>query len=110
MYAQLLEIQQRMAADMHDIDQLPSHQEEREEELEFEFTVPEPSLGKLHEIEGIFTVACRNHMQRETLLRAAFDNNFVSKFLALFKSCEDLENIEDCYRMASILRCLRNCI
>ncbi len=60
----------------------------------------------MEELEHMFAVGCRNLIQRDILLKRVLETDFLVKLIPLFHVFEDLENVQDCYRMATILRCL----
>ncbi|KAJ3322231.1 Platinum sensitivity protein [Boothiomyces sp. JEL0866] len=102
---QLMEIQKRMAADKHDIDQLPLAKKE-EEQVEVEFVLPEVELGNLQQIERMFMIGSRHESQREMMTKIILETDFVDKLIPLLEVCEDLENWTDLYRLANIVRAI----
>ncbi|KAI8895631.1 component of IIS longevity pathway SMK-1-domain-containing protein [Globomyces pollinis-pini] len=99
MWNQIMDAQKRIAADKNDIDQLP-HMDD------FELKVPSPQLSNLVEMERVFLIACRHQLHRDTLLKLILETDFLDKFLPLLESCEDLDNIDDCYRLGNIMRAI----
>ncbi|KAJ3272131.1 Platinum sensitivity protein [Terramyces sp. JEL0728] len=100
---QLMEIQKRMAADKHDIDQLPVAKVE-EDQVEVEFILPEVELGNLQQIERMFMIGSRHESQRELITKIILETDFIDKLIPLLETCEDLENWVDLYRLANIVR------
>lgn len=107
---QVEEIQKRLAVDSHDIDQMPSNvvaqNGEQDHALDPDFTLPVASISNLAQIESIFSTAVRSMAYRETLLKRVMETDFLEKFIELLEQCEDMEMIEDCFRLSTIVKCL----
>ncbi|KAJ3346188.1 Platinum sensitivity protein, partial [Kappamyces sp. JEL0680] len=110
---QIQEVQKRLAADKHDIDQLPqpahpiaSAAGAGEATMDPDFTLPPPTLSNLERLEKIFTTAVTNNSYRETLLKRLLESEFLEQFIELLEQCEDMEMVEDCYRLSTIVKCI----
>lgn len=110
---QITEIQARLAADSNDIDQINSANSMRDSMddqfsmfLDEDFVIPEPSIANLEQVEHTFIAAVKLIGTRDTLLTKMLNTDFIEKFIELLEQCEDLEMVQECFRLATIVKCL----
>ena len=112
-WEQIEELQKRMAADHHDIDNIAGFNNTQEEEeadstfqLQPDFQLPEATVKNLEDLEKIFCIAVKSMATRETLLKIILETDFLETFIELLEQCEDLEMLTECYQMSTIVKCL----
>ncbi|KAI8816270.1 component of IIS longevity pathway SMK-1-domain-containing protein [Fimicolochytrium jonesii] len=108
---ELTQIRKRLAADKHDIDQLPENSAEllRAEIEESELThldLPDPTMGNVKELELAVCHAARFHSGRAELVKTMERTNFVPKLFPVFEQAEDLDDFETLHALANILRAI----
>eukprot|EP00842_Homolaphlyctis_polyrhiza_P006972 jgi/Hompol1/864/HPOL_002583-RA len=109
MWNHIQELQQRMAADKHDIDQLPLSEAAEvapEDALNMSTELPDPSFQTLPQIEQIIQMASRTIFTREITAKHILESQFLPKLLSLFAMCEDLESTQELFMLSSIMRTL----
>ncbi|KAJ3144142.1 Platinum sensitivity protein [Geranomyces variabilis] len=108
LWQELETIQMRMAADKHDIDQLPETPRSNTEEVMVaqDLELPEPTLGNLKRLEDTISSAFRTESGRRELIRALTDSEFLASLFPVFEQAEDLEDTESLFSLAVIVRCI----
>ncbi|KAI9099921.1 component of IIS longevity pathway SMK-1-domain-containing protein [Phlyctochytrium arcticum] len=105
-------IRKRLAADKHDIDQMPESRDREENPSSEDYQgpreidLPDPELGNIKYCEEFIFRAARSMFGRELLLQAVERTNFIRKLLPIFETAEDLEDTESLYALANIVRSL----
>ncbi|KAJ3155370.1 Platinum sensitivity protein [Geranomyces michiganensis] len=108
LWQELENIQMRLAADKHDIDQLPETPRSNADEVieAQDFELPEPTLGNLKKLEDTISSAFRTENGRRVLTNAIADSNFLPNLFPVFEQAEDLEDTESLFSLAVIVRCI----
>ncbi|PKY47306.1 DUF625-domain-containing protein [Rhizophagus irregularis] len=65
--------------------------------------LPEPTLANLPEIERVVKKATRSIYEREKLA-SHVSQEYIARLLPLLKTCEDLEQVQDLYRLCNIMK------
>ncbi|RIA89944.1 component of IIS longevity pathway SMK-1-domain-containing protein [Glomus cerebriforme] len=65
--------------------------------------LPLPTLANLPEIERVVKKATRSIYEREKLA-SYVSQEYIAKLLPLLKTCEDLEQVQDLYRLCNIMK------
>ncbi|CAG8455223.1 16622_t:CDS:10 [Funneliformis mosseae] len=65
--------------------------------------LPDPTLANLPEIERVVKRATRSIYEREKLA-SYVTQEYVAKLLPLLETCEDLEQVQDLYRLCNIMK------
>ena len=111
-WGQIEEVQKRLAADSHDIDNIAGFHNTQDEDanttfqLQSDFKLPEPTIKNLEELEKIFCIAVKSMPTREHLLKIVMEMDFFETFIELLEQCEDLDMLTECYQLSTIVKCL----
>ncbi|GES88550.1 DUF625-domain-containing protein [Rhizophagus clarus] len=65
--------------------------------------LPAPTLANLPEIERVVKKATRSIYEREKLA-SYVSQEYIARLLPLLKTCEDLEQVQDLYRLCNIMK------
>ncbi|KAJ3020288.1 Platinum sensitivity protein [Thoreauomyces humboldtii] len=110
LWEELEQIQRRMAADKHDIDQLPEastgagRRSSTPPDDMRQFSLPDPELSNLKKLDDVIYQAARSFVGRAALTKALESSEFLRKLLPVFEQSEDLEDLESLYALSSIVR------
>ncbi|KAJ3182064.1 Platinum sensitivity protein [Geranomyces variabilis] len=108
LWQELENIQMRLAADKHDIDQLPETPRSNTEEIVVtqDLELSEPTLGNLQRLEKTISFAFRTESGRRELIRVLYDSEFLANLFPVFEQSEDLEDMENLFSLSVIVRCI----
>ncbi|TPX56528.1 hypothetical protein PhCBS80983_g04494 [Powellomyces hirtus] len=108
LWQELENMRLRLAADKHDIDQLPEYTNASAAAEEFmgtkEFDLPNPELGNLKHLERVICQASKSYNGKDALNKALERSDFLANLLPLFEQSEDLEDMESLFAISSIIR------